>query len=352
MSLPKVNKPTEEEFDAVELELAPPQSSVLAVDGESNGTKDASDDGESAGSVIYGSAEENAVVKNTQHECWTKKAITSLTNKMCGATAAVSLIVVAAVGAVIGSNDANKSNIQAQRSDTIMSVAAKGGKDSYQFPTSDNFAGVYELCFQSRIFTHRLQTNKSLYLCRNGLQTSDTTSRRHLEFPVDEGEQDGIFDDSFYKITISAIDQFTQYQAEINMEMGAKVHDWNFQGFANGNHLVMQSFGVNNGHFINHTPDDMTCTLHDEYAGILSCTQMTQEYCGEDDLNEECAGVPQVNGLRRIRFIPCWPKMFRIALYHLLASALVILLIQICVRCLQGVWLSSVNETWRPSTLI
>jgi hypothetical protein len=39
----------------------------------------------------------------------------------------------------------------------------------------------------------------------------------------------------------------------------------------------MQSFGVDNGDTVQHTPDGMTCNLHN--SDVLSCTQMFQEYC-------------------------------------------------------------------------
>jgi hypothetical protein len=66
----------------------------------------------------------------------------------------------------------------------------------------------------------------------------------------------------------------------------------------------MQSFGVDNGDTVQHTPDGMTCNLHN--SDVLSCTQMFQEYCapqaqeGQDqqanrfliieDPNESCVG--------------------------------------------------------------
>ena len=77
--------------------------------------------------VSYGSAEENAVTKNTQHERWPKKAVSFLTNRKTCAAAAI-LVVVGAVAAVIGSAHANKSNIQAQQSAAEPNVTGKTSK--------------------------------------------------------------------------------------------------------------------------------------------------------------------------------------------------------------------------------
>ena len=160
------------------------------------------------------------------------------------------------------------------------------GLSDYQFPTSANFAGTYELCFLTRIVTDRLGLNSTFNICRGDDSTPQTRSRNL--FWNYEG---GFFTQSFHNITLVPTDAFNAYQAKINIELTGRNHASvrNFQGFANGNNLEMQSFGVDDGDLVNHTPDDMACALHN--SGVLSCTQMYQEYCGIDDPNEPCSGA-------------------------------------------------------------
>ena len=53
---------------------------------------------------------------------------------------------------------------------------------------------------------------------------------------------------------------------------------------------MMQSFGVeDDGGNVNYTPNYMSCTRHN--SGVLSCTQVYQEYCGIEDPPEVCNGT-------------------------------------------------------------
>ncbi len=159
------------------------------------------------------------------------------------------------------------------------------GSDDYEFPTSANFEGKYELCFQTVILTTRNGTNTTFNLCRDSEFTPPTRSRNLS--PTGEAPQPGggFFTEPLHNITITPTNDFNAYQAKIDWDIFVKYRTWNFQGFANGNNLDMQSFGVDNGDTVQHTPDGMTCALHN--SGVLSCTQMFQEYCAPQAQEEQ-----------------------------------------------------------------
>ncbi len=120
-----VVKSNERSATSTEISTKPSKSVRIASKKSNKSTEEIAEAEESSGKasapeshivVCYGSAEENAVAKNTHHELWSKKAVSFLTNnKTCAATAAAILVLVSAVAGVIGSAHANKSNIQAQQ---------------------------------------------------------------------------------------------------------------------------------------------------------------------------------------------------------------------------------------------
>ena len=91
MSLPKVNKPTEEGFDVVEVELAPPQLNLSAVDGEANGTEDES------GGPVSEVVDLKAKVKGS----YVTALASFLANNKTTITATITMLVVAVAAAVV-----------------------------------------------------------------------------------------------------------------------------------------------------------------------------------------------------------------------------------------------------------
>jgi hypothetical protein len=191
---------------------------------------------------------------------------------------------------------------QRQRSAKAQRPEGTVGLDDYRFPTSADFTGKYELCFQTRMTTTRLGSNSIFNICRNDDFTPQVGSGKFIPVEFDSlsseftlprpGPGGGFFSESIHNITIIPADAFNAYQAKVDLDVtGAENHNWNFQGYADRNKLVMQSFGVGDGVDLlpNNTPDDMSCTLYN--YGVLGCTQMTQEYCGIDDPFEGCNGA-------------------------------------------------------------
>ena len=109
------------------------------------------------------------------------------------------------------------------------------GLSDFEFPTSANFEGKYELCFQTSILTTRFGVNSTFNICRDDDFTPQTRSRNlNLEDPPPQGPESGFFTDSIHNITIIPTDAFNAYQAEIDIDVPRTTdfHTWKFQGFA------------------------------------------------------------------------------------------------------------------------
>ena len=149
--------------------------------------------------------------------------------------------------------------------------------DYYQFPSSANFTGEYQLCFFSNIINFRGEPGEVNHVCRR--EGEGERIRRLALQGVFQGQ-------SLVTIQINPIDGFNAYQLEKNVTeeslFDPLIHANAFQGFAEGNHLEMQSFGVDEGtgaagEELLRLPARMNCRLYTK--GVLSCTSMTQEYC-------------------------------------------------------------------------
>jgi hypothetical protein len=183
-------------------------------------------------------------------------------------------------------------NAHRQRQRSAKAQRPEGGTaglDDYQFPTSADFTGKYELCFQTIILTTRNGTNTTFNLCRDDDFTPPQTRSRNRNLAelgrAPQEPAGGFFTEPLHNITIIPTNDFNAYQAKIEWDIFVKYRTWKFQGFANGKNLDMQSFGVDNGDTVQHTPDGMTCNLHN--SDVLSCTQMFQEYCAPQAQEEE-----------------------------------------------------------------
>lgn len=139
--------------------------------------------------------------------------------------------------------------------------AGKGnnGLSDYQFPSSANFTGDYSLCFASCIDNYRDE--------RKPGGTTHTC--------LIDGVGDG--DEWMVNIKITPEDDFNAYMLERNMH--SLNHTWLFQGFAFGNSLEAQSYGIGaDADNVNNIPDTMACELHN--LDVLSCVTHFQEFCG------------------------------------------------------------------------
>lgn len=148
MSLPKVNKPTEEGFDVVEVELAPPQLNLSAVDGEANGTEDES------GGPVSEVVDLKAKVKGS----YVTALASFLANNKTTITATITMLVVAVAAAVVSVSAKGAAAGQKQKQLNQLQAFEENALDGYvQIPgvgeCEDSSGNLYSYVGYYRVST-------------------------------------------------------------------------------------------------------------------------------------------------------------------------------------------------------